>query len=250
VSAIINPSATYQTKSFFSKIGDKIKSVLPNIQSSSSSECEDLLPKYLLIGQDWGELKVRKGESEGENTNYYYLEDYPSFPAYQNKVIDENGVVLGTTKIVYSPVLNEIDLEWSEDLIHYIETLEREVVGENIVYTFSWEGLTDEVKEIIGTNVKIIVKKDRGYMTQNTNPKTFCEEEISNKKGTYNCDIDENEFDGTYKVIYIDGIPKTERIADIELGKQLKVNFEPEIFKKSFYEIVDYRISECEIVEG
>ena len=70
VSSILIPNTNIQIKNSFSKTTDKIKSFVLKMQVDDS-KCVNELPKYFIIGDDYGEIKVRKGNNAGENIQQF-----------------------------------------------------------------------------------------------------------------------------------------------------------------------------------
>lgn len=217
---------------------------LPN--NFFGNSCEEKLPKYFLssdLTDGFGQSLIREGINKGENVNYYYLKSGEII--YSENVINEEGVMLGTTKIVYSPVLKLINISWKEELEKNYSVEGLDITGEQIIYKLSWENFNDEIKKILNKNeLTIEVFKDT-YYTINLEKKTFCNDTISSENGEYSCPIDSAVFDTTPTM----SIKFLGRIAKVDLGKELNVKITPDIFRKKLYEVIDYRISECKIID-
>lgn len=226
---------------YFKSLSEKMSE---SVQKSSKSSCEELLPDYLLssdLSNEWGvSMGVRKGNQQGENINYYYT-NYDL--VYSKDVINDKGFILGTTKIVYSPALNKINLVWEEELDHNVLVEGVEIVDEEINYLLSWDGLSEEALNILGVEgIRIDVKKKYSETT-------FCSDVISSESGEYSCEIDKGAFSTKVgSVLNPEGHFAFGRVADVDLYRNLEVTFSPNIFRNELYEIIDYRIKECELV--
>lgn len=228
-------------------IGTSIDNVFSELNNRGSS-CEERLPNYFLSSDfvnNMGSSIVRSGSEEGENINYHYLK---SVKVHKKEIIDDNGNILGTNSIVYSPILKQKEITFEEELekLYAVEGIQ--IVDEKMTYKLSWDGLSEDVKQLIGENeLKIKVSKStKGlyYIVQNTELKVFCDDILSNEKGDYSCEIDETYFD-TQPSMHVTALG---RIAKVDLGKELSVEITPDIFRNKLYEVVDYRIESCKIV--
>tara|TARA_Y100000296_G_scaffold86919_1_gene128665 strand:+ start:2156 stop:2944 length:789 start_codon:yes stop_codon:yes gene_type:complete len=243
VSGLLYPESLDNLKS---NIKDTIK--VPDIKPKKISlNCEENLPNYFLL--DSSEIfNLRAGQKEDENVNYYYYKEEGTI-TYQEQVVSDDGVILGTTRIVYSPVLNDLNPVWEEKLEKLGQVEGVKIVGEETTYILNWEGITGKVKQLIEEDIKIEVSKDNYYSRSNFDEKVFCSDTISSESGEFKCDIDESYYDDKAgSILNSEGQLAYGRTADVELGKGLKVKISPEIFRKNLYEIIDHRISECEIV--
>jgi len=168
---------------------------------------------------------LRGGSKEGENINYKYYNS-KSFSyglcneiRYLKQITDSEGNILGFRNFTISPVFkpSSINAEWTDNW------------EESYFYVYSWNGFTEEVKQIFHTsdfNIKVYIHyyyHDGKFDVE----ETICEETFTEESGEFSCDLsrfEENKLDRS---------------------DQLIVKVSPEVFDNTIYELVDYNIGNC-----
>ncbi len=165
---------------------------------SCEEKAKEMITPYMVLSDDRFEKDTfdywfRSGSREGENINYFYYVDgrwkEDKGMTYSKKIINKDGLVLGTTNYSYRPVL-----KLSDKNILYEEVSEEELSEEGI-YWVEWSGFTEEIKEILGTesiNVKFVVEDVVAWDPSKTRF-VICDESSTGEEDIITCDIESSE---------------------------------------------------------
>jgi hypothetical protein len=227
---------------YVEKIGLEIKETT---SSSCKQKASKLVPDFLVISSngdnqignsfkdgtpisieratsfDSRSRAIRKGSAEGENVNYYYLEKGKI--SYSKQIIDDSGLILGTRRFEIAPVLDLADIN-----------LELEVTsGEKGFSAISWDGFTEQVKKILGTNS---ISFKMTLISFTTDDSTLIDDSFNEEKGNIH-------FLGRQ---FSDWCAGSSYCGTGRENIRLKIS--PDILSNKIYKIVDYEITNCEWV--
>lgn len=249
-SYFFNPSVKYKISSLSSDIKEKASSTMEKVPTQSKTNCKewakDMTPKYWLGSGNYedqeimywddgsiidylerGELPLksclRTGSGDGENINHLYYNPKSlgslgtfgkcSSIVYSKQVISPSGEILGTNKFTINPILKKA----TETDTSYLAGFNRE---EKILMV-EWKGFDDFVKQVFDSetfNLEVYEAEFGGWKK-----KIICTDDFSDEDGTFICDTS-------------------------NFQKTLYVNITPDIFDNDIYEIVEYNITDCNLV--
>jgi len=255
-SAITDPSMKYKIKSAFSSVKGKLVSDINKIPTPEKTSCEkkakELIPDYLVISstgytqvgnkfkdglnirigrETWGGVEMEhmgaiiRGSSQGQNINHFYM---VKSIVYSKKIINEDGLVLGTRQFEFLPILKLSDTN-----------LDIELIGDGTTFRgVSWSGFSDDIKDILNKE-SITFKVERVTLQEDY---AVIDEFYTQEKGEFDSDI---EF-----VIDKGSMAKTYWTKDIYFGDpRYRLQISPNILDNKIYEFVDYNFQSCNWID-
>ncbi len=171
------------------------------IDDACMEKALEIIPNYMILVEqgdipsmvisEWSDGKeiyaqemwnIGKGKNKDENVNYLYSKfDF----VWEHKVIDDNGFVLGTQRIVFNPrelvPLNHMTFENNLDV-------------ENKIFYVNWSGLSNDLLEILRKEeleFKLYTENPRTSVRHFNEENLVCKWTSSEESGQHECDLSE-----------------------------------------------------------